>query len=266
MLKSFFAICYLREILFYCVKNKSIYNMAMKNGTTILIIAIAVIGIALGVIGFWKSSKDKSMRAQFAGVSNVPVPSSHLLPYVDLGTAGDDIRYTINRASAQHTGDPDWLKVRHSKKGMHGIDGATSMDHSLNSVVRIAPPVPIEEDGRPLIVASGPHDHQNHETVAGTFLPATGRMVVGGTTIKYPYFSTRNSWGYEGTPHTPQGDYGLSVTEDLMPFGPGQAHRYGTSQTPSPQYMLEDVRPTVEESQIAAGLRPGQGYWLGWQS
>lgn len=225
-----------------------------------LVIAVALVGIVIAIYAFQQDRKIK--RAQFAGVSNIPSPSESFLPSLDLGNVGDDLRYTINRASVNITGDPLWLKKRFKASGMHGIDGATHLDHSLNNVVRITPPVPIEEEGQPLLIASGPNDNQNHETVAGTFLPATGRMMVGGRSIQYPYFTTPISWGFPGTPHTPSSSFGLPVTEDLEAFGPGQ-QRYGSSQTPSAGYLLNVDRPTVETSDIAKGTRIGQAHFPG---
>jgi hypothetical protein len=197
----------------------------MKNGQkNMIIVIIAIIGIALAGFGFIKSSKDKTKRAQFAGLSNIPAPQTQFLPNLDLGNIGDDVRYTIGRASTDE-GDPDWRKSRFKKAAMHGI-GGTGMDHSLNSLVNIIPPLPV--DDYPMItIASGPHDNQNHETTAGTFLPDTGRKVTG-TSVGYG-FGMAPRWGsLVGTEKTPYAAGGFDLeaqtdVTDLMKIG--QAYR-----------------------------------------
>lgn len=244
--------------------------MASRNGKkNMIIVIIAIIGILLAGVGFYKSTKDKAKRAQFAGVRNIAAPSTRFLPFLDLGNIGDDIRYTVGRASTVGGPDPDWRKNRNHKAGMHGIDGASGLDHSLNAAVNIVPPLPV--DDYPLLtIASGPNDNQNHETVAGTFLPApkNGRKLTG-TSVRYNYLGTPPRWGsLVGTAMTPYETGGFELptdTEVLDQMMLGQAYpgiEQMTGQTPLEVYGgLADMPQTeLEYSDIAEGLIPTQAY------
>lgn len=141
-----------------------------KNGQTTIIVAIvAILGVAIALIGFHKSRQDKTQRAMWSGLSNLGWPASEYLTHVDLGNVGDDIRYTINRPSAPMTGDPNWLGAQMKADAYHG-EHSTGSDMTLEhtpTITSITAPDPVFI--KPIIV-SAPKVGSNHETVGGNFL------------------------------------------------------------------------------------------------
>jgi hypothetical protein len=153
--------------------------MAKKNGNMqIIIVAVAIIGVAVALIGFHKSRSDKTQRAMWSGLSNLGWPASEYLTHVDLGNIGDDVRYTINNPSgvagvrfnsARESGDPNWLDLQMKADGMHGQHGnekSYTLEHTPYKNVITAPdPIFV----KPIII-SAPKVGSNHETVGGNFL------------------------------------------------------------------------------------------------
>lgn len=150
-----------------------------KNQTTIIVAAVAVIGIIVAIIGFHKSSKDKTQRAMWSGLANTAGPASMFLSHVDLGNVGDDMRYTINRPSgvalgnhmsiSRETGDPNWLDTQFKADamfGQHKNEGDYTLEQTpTENIITTPSPVIV----KPLIV-SAPKVGSNHETVGGNFL------------------------------------------------------------------------------------------------
>lgn len=160
-----------------------------KNQTTMIVAAIAIIGVVIAIIGFHKSAKDKTQRAMWSGLSNTALPASMILGHVDLGNIGDDMRYTINRSSgialghhrgiSRESGDPNWLDLQFKADAMHGEhrfekQGYT-LEHTPTETFITAPTDPIV---KPIIV-SNPKVGTNHETVAGTFMPSPISRYIG---------------------------------------------------------------------------------------
>ena len=150
-----------------------------KNGqTTIIIAIIAIVGVAVALLGFHRSKQDKTQRAMWSGLSNLGWPASEYLTHVDLGGVGDDIRYTINSpsgiagikySSSRETGDPNWLDLQFKPDAVHGMTGHgddMTMEHAPTRTT-ITTPDPISV--KPVIV-SAPKVGSNHETVGGNFL------------------------------------------------------------------------------------------------
>ena len=161
----------------YCIIDMAKGKGMKKNQTTIMVALIAVIGVAVALYGFHRSSKDKTPRAMWSE-SAYPMPASEYLTYVDLGGVGDDLRYTINNpsgiagmkfSSSRETGDPNWLDLQFKADAMHGqhkYEGSYTLEHAPTDTM-ITTPDPISL--KPVIV-SAPKVGSNHETVAGNFL------------------------------------------------------------------------------------------------
>lgn len=155
-----------------------------KNQTAMIVAAVAVIGVVIAIIGFHKSSKDKTQRAMWSGLSNTALPASMILSHLDLGNVGDDMRYTINRSSgialghhrslSRERGDPNWLDLQFKADAMHGEHRFEKQGYTLeHTPVDTMITAPSEIIVKPIIV-SNPKVGSNHETVAGTFLPFGG--------------------------------------------------------------------------------------------
>lgn len=152
-----------------------------KNGqTTIIVAVVAILGVAIALIGFHKSRQDKTQRAMWSGLSNLGWPASEYLTHVDLGSVGDDVRYTINALSnvgthartdtTRSTGDPNWLDLQMKADAMHGEHRFEKQGYTLEQTpytTSITAPDPIFI--KPIIV-SAPKVGSNHETVGGNFM------------------------------------------------------------------------------------------------
>ena len=151
-----------------------------KNGNlTIIVAAVAIVGVAVALIGFHKSRSDKGARALWSGLSNLGWPASEYLTYVDLGGVGDDIRYTINNPSGISLGeapsttreasDPNWLDTQFKADAMFG-EHKNAKDYVLeHSPYEFAITAPDPINVKPVIV-SAPKVGSNHETIGGNFL------------------------------------------------------------------------------------------------
>jgi len=150
-----------------------------KNGqTTIIVAVVAILGVAIALIGFHKSRQDKTQRAMWSGLSNLGWPASEYLTHVDLGNVGDDLRYTINNPSgvafadtstARERGDPNWLDLQMKTDAYHG-EHKNAEQYTLEQTpytTSITAPDPIFV--KPIIV-SAPKVGSNHETVGGNFM------------------------------------------------------------------------------------------------
>ena len=159
------------------LEHENVYYIMAKlkaNQTTIMVAIVAVLGVAIALYGFHRSSKDKTQRAMWSE-SAYPSPASEYLTYVDLGGVGDDLRYTINNpsgvagikySSAREGGDPNWLDTQFKADAMHGTSGV-GPDHTPIQEFLITTPEPISL--KPIVV-SAPNGGSNHETVGGNFL------------------------------------------------------------------------------------------------
>lgn len=158
--------------------------------TDMVVIAVAVIGVSVALIGFHMSRKNKTQRAMWSGLSNLGWPASEYLSHVDLGTVGDDVRYTINNpsgvagvrfSSARESGDPNWLDTQFKADAMHGQhsnEKAYTLEQSpYKNVVTAPDPIYV----KPVIV-SAPKVGSNHETIGGNFL----NRGTGSTYGRYP--------------------------------------------------------------------------------